>query len=375
MTSQHRLAAGAAVISLVVFGVGCKDEAQGNLQTAKAGAPDAGAKPPNTSKPPHDADGTDVPIATPDAAPDSSGTPPPPTTGAGGSTGTTPPPPPTIGPGGSTGTMPPPPAMVSLRIAAFGDFGVDNKDEADAAALVKSWSPDHVITLGDDNYPSGGADTIDKNIGKYFHEFIGGYQGSYGAGSASNRFWPSPGNHDWVATGLKPYTDYFTLPGNERYYDVDLGLVHLYAMDSDSHEPDGNTASSKQALWLKDKLAASKSCFDLVYFHHPPYSSGEHGSDADMTWPFEAWGAESVLAGHDHNYERFQVGGIPYFVVGTAGAGLRPFAGAALPETKFRNADTHGAMLIKATATGISFEYWTNDGRMLDSISVPKTCR
>ena len=135
-----------------------------------------------------------------------------------------------------------------------------------------------MITLGDNNYQSGAASTIDANIGKYYHDFIGNYHGSFGAGSATNRFWPSPGNHDWVAPNLQPYTDYFTLPGNERYYDVDLGLVHLYAMDSDEHEPDGNSATSKQALWLKDKLAASKSCYDLVYFHYPAYSSGDHGS-------------------------------------------------------------------------------------------------
>ena len=232
-----------------------------------------------------------------------------------------------------------------------------------------------MLTLGDNNYSSGEAATIDKNIGKYYHAFIGSYRGTYGAGSATNRFWPSPGNHDWVAANLKPYTDYFTLPGNERYYDVDLGLVHLYAMDSDSNEPDGNTATSKQALWLKDKLAASKSCFDLVYFHHPPYSSGEHGSDSDTRWPFEAWGAEAVLAGHDHNYERFQVGGIPYFVVGTAGAGLRPFEKPALSETKLRNADTYGAMLISANASAITFDFWSDDGRKLDTLTVPKTCR
>jgi hypothetical protein len=165
------------------------------------------------------------------------------------------------------------------------------------------------------------------------------------------------------------------LPGNERYYDVDLGLVHLYAIDSDSHEPDGNTATSKQALWLKDKLAASKSCFDLVYFHHPAYSTGEHGSSTEMRWPFEAWGAEAVLAGHEHDYERFQVGGIPYYVVGTAGAGLRPFTAAALPETKFRNADAYGAMLITATTTGITFDFIGRDGKKVDSLTVPKTCR
>jgi hypothetical protein len=297
------------------------------------------------------------------------------TGGTGGATAK----PPAGGAGGATGgtgaTTPAPPATTALRIAAFGDYGVDNSNEADVAALVRGWKPDHVLTTGDNNYSSGEAATIDKNIGKYYHDFIGSYRGSYGAGSATNRFWPSPGNHDWVAADLEPYTDYFTLPGNERYYDVDLGLVHLYAIDSDSDEPDGNDPDSKQALWLKDKLAASKSCFDLVYFHHPPYSTGDEGSRANMRWSFEAWGAEAVLAGHDHHYERFQVGGIPYFVVGTGGAGRKPFDKPALPETKFRDADTYGAMLITASSTGITFEFWSQDGKKLDTLTVPKTCR
>jgi len=268
----------------------------------------------------------------------------------------------------------PPAAATTLRIAAIGDYGEDVTEEAQVANLVKSWKPDQVITLGDNNYQSGAASTIDANIGKYYHDFIGNYRGSYGAGSATNKFWPSPGNHDWVAPNLTPYTDYFTLPGNERYYDLDLGIVHLYAMDSDEHEPDGNTATSKQALWLKDKLAASKSCYDLVYFHYPAYSTGDHGSDTDLRWPFETWGADAVLSGHDHSYERFQVGGIPYFVNGLGAAGIYKFAKSPLPETKLRYDAKHGAMLITATTTGITFEFWTYDGQKVDTLTVPKTC-
>src|SRR5258707_12763038 len=161
--------------------------------------------------------------------------------------------------------------------------------------MVKSWKPDFVVTMGDNNYPNGEASTIDANIGKYYAEFIGNYRGRFGPGSTTNRFWPSPGNHDWVS-GLTAYTDYFTLPGNERYYDVDLGVVHLYAVDSDPHEPDGVKPDSVQGKWLKARLAASKSCYDVVYFHHPPYSSAWHGPSAVMRWPFRAWAAELVLS-------------------------------------------------------------------------------
>ena len=94
-----------------------------------------------------------------------------------------------------------------------------------------------------------------------------------------------------------------------------------------------------------------------------------------MRWPFEAWGAEAVFAGHDHDYERFQVGGIPYFTNGLGAAGIYKFTKSALPETKVRYDAKHGAMLITATTTGITFEFWTYDGQKIDSITVPKTCR
>jgi hypothetical protein len=317
---------------------------------------------------PSDAHST-PPLVTP---PPATTTPPPATTTPPPAT-TTPPPAATTPPPAAT-TPPPSAAKPPLRIAVVGDFGADNADEAKVAALVKGWKPDAVLTVGDDNYPEGSADTIDANIGKHYGDFIGSYTGKYGAGATSNRFWPSPGNHDWVAADLGPYRDYFTLPGNERYYDVDLGLVHLYAVDSDPKEPDGNTATSKQAGWLKERLAASKSCFDLVFFHHPPYSTGDHGSNDFMRWPFESWGAEGILAGHDHDYERFQVGAIPYFVNGLGGAGIYPFASDPLPETKFRYDAKHGAMLVTATATGVTYEFWSYDGVKVDSYTQAKAC-
>jgi hypothetical protein len=262
-----------------------------------------------------------------------------------------------------------------LRFALIGDFGADTPDEAAVARLVKSWDPAFVITMGDNNYPSGEKATIDANIGKYYSDFIGSYAGAFGKGSGANRFWPCPGNHDWITADLVPYRQYFTLPGNERYYDVDLGLVHLYALDSDRHEPDGVTADSTQAHWLEQRLAASKSCFDLVYFHHPAYSTGPHGSSEYMRWPFHAWGAEAVLAGHDHIYERFEIDGIPYIVNGLGGASryeLKDDSGAA-PIYKY-NAG-YGATLVTASPTGIRYEFFTTDGARRDSLDVPATCK
>ncbi len=85
----------------------------------------------------------------------------------------------------------------NVRFAVIGDFGQAGQPEQDVANLVKSWDPDLIITVGDNNYPVGAATTIDQNIGQYYHDFIYPYMGAYGAGATANRFFPSLGNHDW----------------------------------------------------------------------------------------------------------------------------------------------------------------------------------
>jgi hypothetical protein len=262
----------------------------------------------------------------------------------------------------------------SVRFAVIGDYADAGQAELDVANLVKSWNPDFVVTLGDNNYPNGEAATIDANVGQYFQEFIGNYTGSYGPGSPSNRFWPSLGNHDWIAPGAQPYLDYFTLPGNERYYDVDLGIVHLFALDSDPNEPDGRTAGSTQGQWLQPLLENSTACWDIVFFHHAAYSSGQHGSTLDMRWPFETWGADVVVGGHDHTYERLLVGGIPYFVNGLGGRSIYNF-GAALPQTVVRYNGNYGAMLVQAEAGTITYEFYSRDGVQRDTHTVTKSCQ
>ncbi len=259
----------------------------------------------------------------------------------------------------------------SVKFAVIGDFGLDGVAEADVAALVHGWQPDIIITVGDDNYPSGAADTIDANIGKYYHDYIFPYSGTYGSGSDSNRFFPTLGNHDWYTKDAQPYLDYFSLPGNERYYDFVWGPVHFFALDSDEHEPDGVNAGSVQAAWLQQGLAASTSPWNIVYMHHPPYSSGAHGSTDWMQWPFAAWGADALLAGHDHLYERLLVDGIPYFTNGTGGGGLYNFA-TVLPQSQFRYNANYGAMLVTASATEMLFEFYNRVGGLVDSYRVTK---
>ena len=252
-----------------------------------------------------------------------------------------------------------------VRFAVIGDFGDAGPNESSVAALVNQWQPDFVITVGDNNYPSGAAETIDENIGQYFHGFIAPYGGKFGAGAGENRFFPSLGNHDWLTAGAQPYLDYFTLPGNERYYDFVRGNVHLFALDSDPSEPDGVAVDSAQAQWLRAGLAAAPEKWRVVYMHHPPYSSGPHGSNAYMQWPFRQWGATFVVSGHDHDYERVEADGMTYLVCGLGGAPAYQF-GPALSGTRARFQGGYGAGLVEVGAEHMRFRFHAVDGRLID---------
>lgn len=259
----------------------------------------------------------------------------------------------------------------TTRFAVIGDYGNDGDAEADVAKEVKAWRPDFVITVGDNNYPVGSAETIIANIDKHYGEFI------QHDNFAATRFYPSLGNHDWMTADAHPYLDHFTLPaipGEERYYDFTRGNVHFFALDSDDNEPDGNTADSLQAAWLQCAMIASTAQWKVVYFHHPPYSSGHHGSQQFMQWPLQAWNASVVLAGHDHNYERLAVAGLPYFVNGSGGQMLRPCL-ELLPESKLCYDDDYGAMLVEADDSHMTFTFVARDGAVIDTCTLPGTCQ
>jgi hypothetical protein len=276
---------------------------------------------------------------------------------------------------GCRGGLSEPPPELRIRVsnpgdrvtfAVIGDYGLASPEEAAVAKLVRGWSPELVITTGDNNYPDGGAATIDENIGQYYHPFIAPYRGKYGEGADRNRFFPALGNHDWRTWNLAPYLDYFDLPGNERYYTFTWGPVQFFAVDSDRQEPDGNGPDSKQAKWLERALAEADAPWNVVYLHHPPYSSGDHGSQPSSQWPYHAWGADAVIAGHDHHYERIENSEGLFFVNGLGGNPSRYPLRDPLPGSKSRYNSANGAMRVEATATEIMFTFETSNGDVID---------
>lgn len=251
-------------------------------------------------------------------------------------------------------------AIAQIKFAAFGDIGY-TANSAAVAKLTRDYNAQFILMLGDLCYGSQPlAAQIDVN---------------YRAERASGKLWPVLGNHEFKdrcggGNAASGYRTYFSLPNNERYYDFKRGPVHFFALNSHK-DPDGVSADSKQAIWLKGKLAASTSPWQIVFFHHPPFSSGKHGSTERMIWPFEAWGADAVLSGHDHGYERVMGDvdkdgvEIPYFVSGLGGRSLRPFK-KITPGSVKRYNSTFGALFVAATSTSMTFEFRTTNGTLID---------
>jgi hypothetical protein len=267
-------------------------------------------------------------------------------------------------------------ALSTATFAVIGDFGKAGTPESDVAALVHGWNPDFILTVGDNNYETGSASDIDANIGQYYHDYISPYVGHYGSGAASNRFFPILGNHDWGDTypnpnGDQPYLNYFTLPGNERYYSITMGPVQFFGLDDDPNEPDGTSITSQQAMWLQSQLAASTATYKLVAMHHPPYCSSSGLANPQGRWPYQAWGATAVLSGHCHGYERLtENSNFPYVIDGLGGdPDISPFD-ALDPGSQVRYNADFGAMLVTANDSQMQLQFITRTGTVIDSYTI-----
>ena len=126
-----------------------------------------------------------------------------------------------------------------------------------------------------------------------------------------------------------------------------------------------------QAEWIRHQMALSTATWNVVYFHHAPYSSGIHGSTTWMRWPFLEWGADLVLSGHDHTYERLQVDGLTYIVNGLGGGSIYDFL-IPLPESLVRYNQEHGAMLIEADSQSLRILFMNIQGEVIDSLTISK---
>ena len=243
--------------------------------------------------------------------------------------------------GTSAITVTPPSASVVL--VGAGDIADCTTGEPTAKLLDNIAGT--VFTAGDNAYTNG----TDA-------EFATCYDPSWGRHKARTR--PAPGNHDYGTSGATGYYNYFGAlagPAGLGYYSYDLGAWHVISLNSNV----SMSAGSSQEVWLRADLAASTKTCTIAYWHHPRFSSGaSHGSSTMSAGAFQALydaGADIVIVGHDHEYERFApqtpsaapdpVRGIREFVVGTGGAGLYSFA-TPLPNSEVRDNTSHGVLKL-----------------------------
>jgi hypothetical protein len=298
-------------------------------------------------------------------------------------------------------------------IGAAGDIACGNRPYAapgahacrfdGTAALL--FGLDAVLALGDNQYSTGDADA--------FARFYGGTWGAF-----KDRTYPVPGNHEYAQDARATPDGYFRYFGDRvrgpeglGYYSVDLppGCTprsgtcwHLIALSSElcfsaggcgpAADPSGMGSGNRMYAWLRRDLAAHVAgdypC-TLAFWHHPLFSfAGESGS-TPATRPL--WdelyraGADVVLNGHTHNYQRwgpqdpsgrYSHHGIREFVVGTGGASKYPLLTGDRPANLVAAQDgSFGILRISLRPSSYSWMWVTASGQPPFADAGSATCR
>jgi acid phosphatase type 7 len=219
------------------------------------------------------------------------------------------------------------------------------------AALVESLAPNVVAPLGDLQYEYGEA-----------ANFAASYDPTWGRFKDRTR--PAVGNHEYAGGRARGYFGYWAgTPGagvdGRGWYSYDLGDWHVVVLNSVCSVV-GCDEASEQLAWLRADLAAHPRACTLAYFHHPRYTSGLHGEDRSVQPLWDALagaGADVVLGGHDHHYERFApVDGIRQFVVGTGGRNLYPVLFRA-PGSEAIDTRTFGVLALTLRSDGYDWRF------------------
>ncbi|MEJ7892691.1 MAG: metallophosphoesterase [Solirubrobacteraceae bacterium] len=224
---------------------------------------------------------------------------------------------------------------------------------------------DAVLALGDVQYENA-----------TLAEFMGAYDPSWGRVKAITR--PAVGNHEYQTPGASGYFDYFdgvgvqSGPAGDRsqgWYSFELDGWHVVVLNSNCTKV-GCTAGSPQETWLRADLAAHPTQCTLAAFHHPRFSSDNRVGSTPAVEPlwnalYDA-GAEVVLNGHAHTYERFAPQtptgaadpqrGIREFIVGTGGYSLHGLA-TRLPNSEAFSASSLGVMKLSLLQSGYTWEF------------------
>jgi acid phosphatase type 7 len=272
---------------------------------------------------------------------------------------------------GPTINASPTPLPAEVILVGAGDIGrCDRTTDEDTATIVEQ-RPGIVFTLGDNAYEHGSADEYRDCFGSSW-------------GRLKDRIeLPVPGNHEYEtrdATGYKEYFGDRAVRDGATWYSVDLGAWHVVVLDSTCNRVEGGCgADSPQVSWLREDLATSDARCTLALFHHPRFSSGDHGSDDDVApfWDalYEA-DADLVLNGHEHDYERFapqgpagnadDQRGIMQLIVGTGGAELREFKDP-VANSRVRSSYAYGVIELGLSQNGWRWQFYPTDNSFTDA--------
>ena len=246
----------------------------------------------------------------------------------------------------------PPPPQGEVVVTAAGDIAGDATDSAGTAALIEQIAPARALTLGDNAYENG-----------TLAQYMSYYDPNWGRFKLNTS--PAPGNHDYNTPGGAGYFEYFGTRAPAAYYSFDLGAWHLISLNGEI----GVSAGSAQEQWLKADLAAHPGQCTLAYWHEPRFSSGStHGSNAsfDPFWrDLYAAGADVILNGHEHLYERFapqnpdgasDVNGIRQFIAGTGGVSHYTFR-TPIPNSEVRDNTSYGVLKLTLGSGRYDWEF------------------
>jgi acid phosphatase type 7 len=257
------------------------------------------------------------------------------------------------------------PERQEFTIVAVGDIAsCDNANHRATATLVDSIGGP-VLALGDLAYENGSA-----------ADFADCYDTAWGRHRARTR--PVPGNHEYNTPGATGYFEYFGALAGDRergYYAFEVGPWLLLALNSNI----AMTAGSPQEQWVRQQITATPHHCTLAYWHHPRFSSSVRGSNPlsqDMWNTLGELGADVVLAGHDHIYERFarldgngRLGtsnGVASFIVGTGGRSLHAL-GTAQPGSAVRINTEYGVLRMTLWTGGYSWAFVAVGGSIKDN--------
>ncbi len=240
--------------------------------------------------------------------------------------------------------------------------------------VIATLGPSAVLPLGDTQYYCGG-----------YTAFQNSYALSWG--KLLNITHPAVGNHEYLTsggtgcnstnTGAAGYFKYFGARAGDPkkgYYSYNIGAWHLIALNTQCSQAGGCGSGSPQETWLRADLAANPTKCTLAYWHIPRWSSGGRASASSATFVKDLYnaGAEVILTGHDHTYERFapqnpsggldNTKGIREFVVGTGGSNHTSFVTTA-PNSQVRNNTTFGVLALTMHTTSYDWKFYPEAGK------------